>query len=323
MISQSHSPDPVEIDIFEVKMSPLNYFFRQLCGTFAAACVALPFCIVFLIAWEAWPAIHEHGIGMILSNDWNSSLAKFGIFPNLMGTLISSLIAIGIAMPLGVLIAIFLSEDFLPPSLRRIFGFLIELLAAIPSVVYGLWGMAVVIPLVERWGDAISPKASAWSPLFAGPVYGNSLFTASLVLSLMILPTITNISRNALQAVPQSLRKGGYSLGATQWETIGSILLPMAAPGIIASGVLALGRAMGETIAITMLIGNGTRFSWSVFAPSGTLASLLANQFAEAQGMVIGSLMYAALILIVMTLLVNIAGDWILRVSQRRVKGLL
>lgn len=298
-------------------------WFRWVCRSAGVACVALLFWIFLWIGYEASPAIEVHGLNLLSSSDWNTSLGRFGIFPNFMGTIISSVIALGVGMPLGVLTAVFFSEDFLPGTIRQVFRFLIELLASIPSVVYGLWGLAVVVPLVESWGEALSEKVGSWLPLVQGPVYGNSIVTASLVLAVMILPTITAISRSALQAVPLALREGGYALGATRWETIGGILLPTAAPGIVASAILALGRAMGETMAVAMLIGNSTRFSWSLFSPSGTLASLLANQFGEAQGMVVGSLMYAALVLIFMTLMVNLAGDWILRLFQRRVKVLL
>jgi phosphate transport system permease protein len=313
-------PPPAE-NLFRRKSVRVDVF-HYLCALAAAASVGLLFWIVFHIGYQAWPAMRAHGLSLVASSQWNPNVGKYGILPYLLGTVVSSLIAIGIAMPLGVLIAIFLSEDFLPPSLRQTLRFLIELLAAIPSVVYGLWGIAVVIPLVQSWGGLLSSKAGGWLPLLAGPAYGNSMLTASLVLALMILPTVIAISRNALHAVPHTLREGGYALGATRWETLWGVLIPTAAPGIVASGILALGRAMGETMAVAMLIGNSPRLSLSLLSPAGTLASLLANQFAEAQGMVVSSLMYAAVVLMVMTLMVNLVGDWILRVSQRQVKGL-
>ncbi len=181
-----------------------------------------------------WPAIKTYGLSLIYSTEWNANFNRYGVFPYVLGTAVSSLIAMVLALPLGVLIAIFLSEDFLPYTLRQVFRFLIELLAAIPSVVYGLWG--------HRRGHSHcavvgvgTPRGSVgkWLPLFSGPAYGNSLLTASIVLALMILPTITAISRNSLQAVPHVLREGAYSLGATRWETIIGVLLPTAAPGIV------------------------------------------------------------------------------------------
>ena len=322
-MSERRLPPDSEAAALLTKHSKRVDLFRYLCALAAVASVGLLFWIVGHITYEAWPAIRTYGLSLIYSTEWNANFNRYGVFPYVMGTAVSSLIAMVIAMPLGVLIAIFLSEDFLPPAIRQIFRFLIELLAAIPSVVYGLWGIAVVIPLVQSWGGYAAGGVGKWLPLFAGPAYGNSLLTASLVLALMVLPTITAISRNSLQAVPHVLREGAYSLGATRWETIYGVLLPTAAPGIVASAILAMGRAMGETMAVAMLIGNSSRLSWSLLSPAGTLAGLLANEFAEAEGMVINTLMYVAVILMLMTLLVNIIGDRILAFSVRKVKGLI
>lgn len=322
-MSQRTLPSNSESAAFLKRHSKRTDYFRYVCAFAAAASVGLLFWIVGHITYEAWPAIRTYGFSLIYSTEWNANFNKFGVLPYVLGTAVSALIAMVIALPLGVLIAIFLSEDFLPHTLRQIFRFLIELLAAIPSVVYGLWGIAVVIPLVQSWGGYAAGTIGKSIPLFAGPAYGNSLLTASLVLSLMILPTITAISRNSLQAVPHVLREGAYALGATRWETIIGILLPTAAPGVVASAILAMGRAMGETMAVAMLIGNSSRLSWSLLSPAGTLAGLLANQFAEAEGMMINTLMYVAVILMLMTLLVNVIGDRILAISQRKVKGLI
>jgi phosphate transport system permease protein len=245
----------------------------------------------------------------------------FGVLPVLIGTAASSLLALLLALPLGVAIALFLSEDFLPSPIRQIIRFVVELLAAIPSVVYGLWGIFVVIPLVQEYGALLSNQLGIF-PLFRGPVYGNSLLTASLVLALMVLPTITAISRASLVAVPYALREGSYALGATRWETILGVILPTAAPGIVASSILAFGRALGETMAVAMLIGNSQRLSWSLLSPANTLSALLANQFAEADGMQVNALMYAAALLVLMTLAVNMAGEAVLRRTQRAIKGL-
>ncbi|MEI6377501.1 MAG: ABC transporter permease subunit, partial [bacterium] len=179
----------------------------------------------------------------------------------------------------------------------------------------------IVVPLVQEYGAILVSKLG-FLPFFAGPAYGNSLLTASLVLALMVLPTITAISRNALIAVPPTLREASYALGATRWETILRVILPTAAPGIVASTILGLGRAMGETMAIAMLIGNSQRLTWSLLSPSNTLSALLANQFAEAEGIQVSALMYAALLLVIMTLGVNIAGEAVLRRAQRTVVGL-
>ena len=197
---------------------------------------------------------------------------------------------------------------------------IIDMLAATPSVVYGLWGIFILVPLIREKG-AIMIKYGGWIPFLHGPVYGNSLLTASLVLSLMVLPTITAITRASLAAVPATLREGAYALGATRWETIFRVLLPCAAPGIVAASILALGRAMGETMAVAMLIGNSQRLPLSLFSPSNTLSALLANQFSEADGLQINALMYAALLLIILTLGTNILGAVILRSTQKSLGG--
>jgi phosphate transport system permease protein len=283
--------------------------------------VILILLILGTILFKAWPAIQKFGFGFISGIQWSPNREKFGVLPVLIGTAASSLLALVFALPLGLAISIFLSENFLPPAVRQAIRFVVELLAAIPSVVYGLWGIFVVIPLVEQYGTALSAKLG-FIPIFQGPAYGNSLLTASLVLALMVLPTITAISRSALVAVPPTLREASYALGGTRWETVLSVILPTAAPGIVAATILAFGRAMGETMAVAMLIGNSQRLASSIFAPSNTLSALLANQFAEADGIQVSALMYAAALLVVLTLGVNMIGEAVLRYTQRNVAGL-
>ena len=300
---------------------PRPDLFRIACWLASGLTVLLLVFILGEIFTKAWPAIHQFGFGFITGVQWSPNREVFGVLPVLIGTAASSLLALLLALPLGLAIAIFLSEDFLPPSVRQIIRFVIELLAAIPSVVYGLWGIFVVIPLVQTYGAILAEKLG-FLPIFHGPVYGNSLLTASLVLALMVLPTITAISRSSLVAVPYTLREGSYALGATRWETILRVILPTAAPGIVASNILAFGRAMGETMAVAMLIGNSQRLSWSLLSPSNTLSALLANQFAEADEIQVSALMYAAALLVVMTLGVNIIGEAVLRRTQRATSGL-
>jgi phosphate transport system permease protein len=274
------------------------------------------------IITPAWPAIQKTGVSFFTSTVWDVNRDRYGALPFLIGTTVSSLIALCIALPLGVFIALFLSENFLPLGVRQFIRFIVELLAAIPSVVYGLWGIAVVIPLAQQFGGYLSDSLGLFIPLFKGPASGNSMLTASLVLALMVLPTITAISRTALIAVPSNLREGSYAVGATRWETIFRILIPTAAPGIVAATILAFGRAMGETMAVAMLIGNSPRLSMSLLSPAGTLAGLLANQFGEAQGLQISALMYAALVLVLLTLLVNLAGEAVLRRAEKSTAGI-
>jgi phosphate transport system permease protein len=287
----------------------------------SAATVVTLVWIVCSILQAAFPAIASTGLGFFVNSVWNPNRNIYGVFPFLNGTAGSSGIALLLALPLGVAIAIFLSEDFLPAAIRQVVRFVVELLAAIPSVVYGLWGIAVIIPIVQSWGGFLT-QHFGFLPFFAPPATGNSMLTASLVLALMVLPTITAISRTALVAVPKTLREGSYAVGATRWETIFKVLLPTAAPGIVAATILAFGRAMGETMAVAMLIGNSPRLTWSLLSPAGTLAGLLANQFGEASGMQVSALMYAALTLVLMTLLVNIAGELVLRHTQKTIAGI-
>jgi phosphate transport system permease protein len=302
--------------------------YRRRPDVFKGACLVASLLTVVLLAVivgeilvKALPAIEQFGLGFLSGVQWSPNRGVFGVLPILIGTAASSLLALLLALPLGLAIAIFLSENFLPAGIRQLIRFVVELLAAIPSVVYGLWGIFVVIPLVQKYGAILAAKFG-FLPFLAGPVYGNSLLTASLVLALMVLPTITAISRAALATVPGTLREGAYALGATRWETILSVILPTAAPGIVASSILAFGRAMGETMAVAMLIGNSQRLSWSLLSPSNTLSALLANQFAEADGIQVSALMYAAILLVLLTLVVNMLGEAVLRRTQKATAGL-
>jgi phosphate transport system permease protein len=284
------------------------------------AAVATLLWIVESIITPAIPAIQKTGLSFFTSTVWDVNRDRYGAVPFLVGTALSSTIALLLALPLGVFIALFLSENFLPLPIRQTIRFVVELLAAIPSVVYGLWGIAVVIPIVRQFGGLLSDNLG-FIPLFEGPATGNSTLTASLVLALMVLPTITAISRTAIVSVPLTLREGSYAVGATRWETIFRVLLPTAAPGIVAATILAFGRAMGETMAVAMLIGNSPRLNWSLLSPGGTLAGLLANQFGEAHGLQVSALMYAALALVLLTLFVNMAGEAVLRRAQKSIAG--
>jgi phosphate transport system permease protein len=295
---------------------------------FLWVCAAAAAAVAFVLGWIFWevfqeakPALEKFGLGFLTNAQWQPNRDRYGVLPFLVGTGATALIALILAFPPGLAIAIFLSEDFVPLPARQLVRFVVELLAAIPSVVYGLWGIFVVIPIVQSLGTWTSERFGH-IPLLAGPAYGNSLLTAGIVLALMVLPTITAISRSSLVAVPHTLREGAYALGATRWEAIFGVILPTAAPGVVAATILALGRAMGETMAVAMLIGNSSRLSWSLFAPSGTLASLLANQFGEAAGMQVAALMYAALVLVALTLAVNFAGELVLRYTERRTAGI-
>jgi len=276
--------------------------------------VALLAWITFQIAYEAWPAMAKFHLGFIVSQDWDTDNEVYGALPFIYGTLVSSALALLIATPLGVAIAIFLTEDYLPPAVQDFFKFTVELLAAIPSVIYGLWGIAVVIPITNPMGNWLNAHFG-WCPLFSTPATGPCFLPASFVLAIMVLPTIAALSRTALKATPGATKEGALALGATRWEVIRQITLPMSSTGIVGAAVLALGRAMGETMALAMLIGNKNQISASIFAPANTIASLLANSFGEADGLQISALMYLSFILMVLTLAVNAVAEWVLELT--------
>ena len=258
------------------------------------------------IAVFAWPAIREFGLGFVASTAWNPAAGRevYGALPMIYGTVVSSTIALLLAVPLGLGSAVFLNEDFLPERIRHVLISMVELLAAIPSVVYGLWGIFVVIPILKDVGNWLHLKLG-FIPLFGTPSVGPGMLPAAVVLAIMILPITTSLSRSSLAAVPFDLREAAVGLGATRWEAVFKVMIPAAFSGIAGGVLLALGRAMGETMATTMIIGNSNQLSFSLLAPANTIASLLANQFGEATGLQVSSLMYAALVLMLMTLIVN------------------
>jgi phosphate transport system permease protein len=275
--------------------------------------------VVFLF-WEighkAWPAIHDYGGRVFVETEWSAGKEHFGLLPAIAGTLYSSFVGVALGGILGVAVAIFLTEDYLPPRWNLVLKNIIELLAAIPSVVYGLWGIFVVIPTIRPACNWLYERLS-WIPLFDTPLAGPGLLPAAIVLAIMVLPTVTAISRDALAAVPPKLREAAYGLGATRWETILGVILPTASRGIYGSIILAFGRALGETMALAMLVGNANVLSWSLFAPANTLAALIANQFPEASHLEVGALMYAALVLMAITLAVNALGTLVLARSNK------
>ncbi|MEM7761210.1 MAG: phosphate ABC transporter permease subunit PstC [Cyanobacteria bacterium P01_A01_bin.40] len=293
---------------YEPTIEPRSGIERTIDNTFYWAAKILAFAIAGVLVWitvqvaiAATPAIGEFGLGFLSTSSWNPVNSTYGVWPAIYGTLVSSFIALAISVPIGLGVAIFLSEDYLPPAVQRIIVFLVELLAAVPSVVYGLWGIFVLIPFLKGFT----------------PLRGPGMLPAALILSVMILPTIAAIGRDAITNVDIGLRQAAVGLGATRWEAIIQIILPAASSGIIGGIMLALGRALGETMAVTMLIGNANKVNPSVFAPSNTISSLLANQFAEASGLQVAALMYAALILFFITLVVNILAQLLVTRLQK------
>ncbi len=263
--------------------------------------------LTLCLVYDAWPAIRAFGPAFFWTSTWNPVTHVFGVLPAIYGTLITSALALLLAAPIGIGSGLFLAE-FAPLWLARPLGFLIELLAAIPSVVIGLWGLFVVVPTlrpVEEWlGTHLD-----FLPLFQGPPTGLGILAAGLVLAIMVLPILTAIVREVVRAVPTAQREGAYALGATEWEIVAGVVLPYSHGGIFGALVLALGRALGETLAVTMVIGNTFKIDVSLFSQSITLASLIASEFREADSdLYLASLMYAGLALLLITLVVNLGA---------------
>lgn len=284
---------------------------------FITACaLVVPILLVLLsgvIAWAAWPAVKVAGADLLVGVTWDVAHNRFGAFPALAGTVLSSLLALILATPLAIAVAI-LSAELAPQWARTTLGFLVDLLAAIPSVVYGLWGLLVVVPaLREHVMPFISDTLHLGAlRIFSGPAYGTSLLAAGVVLAIMILPYIASVSREVLAAVPRSQREAALALGATRWEMIRDAVLPFARSGLVGGVMLGLGRALGETMAVAMVIGNRNAVPGSLFDPAYTVASLLANEFSEASGSLhLSALMAVAGVLLLTTLLVNALARWL------------
>lgn len=286
----------------------LDSIFQKISQGLAIAILLLVAAIVIELAIAAVPALKEFGLGFLWTMEWNPVKNIYGILPQIYGTLVSSLVAIVLAMPLGVGIAIFLNEDIAPKVVRVPISFAIELLAAIPSVVYGLWGIFVLLPALRPLMRGLHQNLG-WIPFFSTLPANRSLLPTILVLILMILPIVVALSRDAIASVPMELRMGAMAIGANRWEFILGIAIPASMSGIIGAAVLALGRAIGETMAAVMLIGNANQINWSWLAPSSTIASLVASQFSEAKELQLSALLYAALVLMALTLIVNIFAN--------------
>jgi phosphate transport system permease protein len=290
-----------------------NVSFQWATRLFAGLSALVVALIVILIAKQAMPAFLKYGSAFVVSTRWDAGKSQFGILPEIFGTIVTSSIGVALAAIFGVAGAVFLTEEFIPRWLESVLKNVITLLAAIPSVVYGLWGIFVVIPAIRPTCNWLHGHMG-WFPLFSTPLLSVGILPAALVLAIMILPTITAISRDAIAAVDPLLREAAFGMGATRWETIWGVTLPTSRRGIYGSIVLGLGRALGETMALAMLVGSANVISPSLFSPADTLAALLANKFPEAASALdIGALMYAAFVLLVLTLLVNVGGEWIMR----------
>jgi phosphate transport system permease protein len=304
-------------DAFTLRRRPpaeklVDLGFRQLTLGLASV-VAIVLLGIFLVVFSgAQEAIREFGLSFLTTSAWDPVNNEYGAWTAIYGTIVTSLLSLLIAIPLGLGTAILITEDMLPRTLRDAIGLMVELLAAIPSVVLGLWAIFVMEPALRPVLQFLH-QVLGWSPFFNTVPQGPGMAPAILILVVMVLPIITAISRDALNQVPVELRQGAYGVGTTRWGAISSVILPAAISAITGGVMLALGRAMGETMAVTMIIGNAMNFSTSLLAPGNTIASMLANQFGEADGVQVSALMYAALILMLLTFTINILAQWVVR----------
>ena len=278
-------------------------------GVFVLVMIAL---LLFQLVSESYPVWEEEGLSFVTGTDWNpvEGRESFGLLPYIMGTLVTAALAMLIGVPLSIGIAMFISDA--PAKIGGPLGFIVELLAAVPSVIYGLWGLLVFrlyfkdwieTPLYEAFGDSIF--------LFSAPPFGLDIFTASVVLAIMIIPTVSSVSREVMKAVPQQQKEAAYMLGATKWEMFRLAVFPYSKTGLIGASILGLGRAVGETMAVTMLIGNATGIAampFSLFGPSQTLPSVIANEFVEASpaSIHLPALIGAALVLLLIAMAINV-----------------
>jgi phosphate transport system permease protein len=283
--------------------------FKWIVYGFGMSIIALFLIFIFKLTQGSWISIRETGLSFIYGTEWKITKDIYGAWPFIFGTILSSLIALAIATPISVGIAVYLVE-LAPKWIRTPVGYMVELLAAIPSIVYGLWGIFVLAPIVREYiNPAIANTLGKFIPFFSGPSYGIGLLTASIVLAIMIIPTIAAISREVITSVPDTQREAAYALGATKWEMISTSVLTYARSGILGGMIIGLGRAVGETMAVTMVIGNRAAIPNTIFDPTYTMASVIANEFPEATSSLFTSaLIEIGLVLFGVTLFVNMVA---------------
>ncbi len=269
--------------------------------------------ILVELVWYSWPAIKQFGVGFLISQEWNPVTQEFGAASSIFGTLVSTMIALLLAVPLSLAIALFLVE-LAPPTVSRVVGTLIELLAAIPSIIYGMWGLFVFAPFMADYVQPVLDGTLGFLPLFQGPPLGIGMLTAGIILAFMILPFVCAITRDVFLLVPRTVRESAFGMGATTWEVTYQVIIPYGLVGIIGAVFLGLGRALGETMAVTFVIGNSHRVSASLLAPGNSIASTLANEFAEATGtLYVSSLIELGLVLFLITYLVQAISQFLVR----------
>jgi len=271
----------------------------------AGLTLALVWLLVAKMILDAQQSISEFGFGFVTGGAWDPNRDVYGALPFIFGTLLTSAIAILVGVPVSIGIAIYLSE-LAPPWIREPLSFVVELLAAVPSVIYGLWAMYALRPVMVDTIEPIFVALFGWTPLFEGEPVGLDKFVAGIILAIMIIPTVASVSKEAMRAVPDSQREAALSLGATRSETTRMAVLSYARSGIFGATILGLGRAVGETMAVTMTIGNANLISWSLLDPGQTMASLIANNWGEAQGLQLSALIEVGIVLFIVALIVNV-----------------
>ncbi len=297
--------------------------FRQVTRAAAVGVLLLLSGVIISLVAGSLPALRTFGLRFLTTEQWNPVTEKFGALAPIYGTVLTSAIAMLIAVPIGLMIAFFLTE-LCPPWLRRPIGIAIELLAGIPSIIYGIWGLFIFAPFLQ---GTLQPflidtlgNVPGIAPLFSGPPYGIGMLTAGLILAIMVLPFVTSISRDVFEAVPPVLKEAAYGVGCTTWEVVRYVVLPYARVGVIGGVMLGLGRALGETMAVTFVIGNAHRISASLLAPGTTISASIANEFTEAVGdLYTSSLIALGLILFVITFIVLAAARYMLMRIERRI----
>jgi phosphate transport system permease protein len=296
--------------------------FRHLTRIAAITVLLILSGIIVSLVHGSWPALNTFGFSFLYTEVWNPVTEQFGAIAPIYGTVVTSLIAMLIAVPIGLFIALFLTE-LCPMWLRRPIGIAIELLAGIPSIIYGIWGLFVFAPFLQQYVQPfiieVFGPIPVLSTLFAGPPYGIGILTAGLILAIMVLPFITSISRDVFDAVPPVLKEAAYGVGCTTWEVVRYVVLPFTRVGVIGGVMLGLGRALGETMAVTFVIGNAHRISGSIMAPGTTISATIANEFTEADGdLYTSSLIALGLILFVITFIVlALARYMLMRLNAR------
>ncbi len=279
--------------------------FRYAMLTCSLSVLAIVVLILYELITRSGLSVAKFGFSFFLGSDWDPVSGQFGAFPFLYGTLVSSLVALLLAVPLAVGVAVFITE-ICPKFLRGFISFTVELLAAIPSVIYGLWAIFVLAPLLRNWVQPALADSLGWTGFFTGPPFGIGMLAAGIILAIMIIPIIASITREVLVAVPRHQREAVLALGATRWEMVRMGVLRNGRAGILGAVILGLGRAMGETMAVTMVIGNRPQIAQSLFAPAYTMASVIANEFTEATGnLYLSALVEIGLVLLLLTVLVN------------------